>query len=72
MDTKSSYEELDIPTWDMDLDKLEDFVRRARAAGHNTFDIIAQRGYYDDIDGYTMRSEYSESTAIRKATTPNT
>ena len=67
---KSNYEELDVTSWDMDLDKLEDFLRRARVAGHNTFDIIARRGYYDDIDGYTMRSEYSEATAIAKATTP--
>lgn len=68
MDTKSKYEELYIPTWDLDMDKLEDFVRRARAAGHNSFDIIVDRGYYDDIDGFTMRSEYSESVAIAKAT----
>lgn len=58
-DNDSTYEELDIMTWDMPLSKLEDFIRRARAAGHNSFDITARRGYYDSIDGYTMQSSFS-------------
>jgi hypothetical protein len=37
---KSAYEELSIYGWGCDLNKLEDFVRRAKAAGHNTFDTV--------------------------------
>lgn len=62
-------QELDVPTWGMSLAKLEDFIRRARAAGHNAFDVTAQRGYYDDIDGYRFDSTYEPSVAFEESKT---
>ena len=72
MDTKQGYVEIEVKGWNMSLDQLEDFIRRARNAGHNSFDCDIEMGYYGDVENVTLRSEYLERNDPAKATTPNT
>jgi hypothetical protein len=53
---KDTYVELEVGNYGLTIEKLQDFIDRAKASGLTEVDCDITMGYYDDIEGVTIRA----------------
>ena len=54
---KDTYVELELGNYDLTIEKLQDFIDRAKASGLTEVDCeISRCPYYGDIQGVTLRA----------------
>ena len=53
---KDTYVELEVGNYDLTIEKLQDFIDRAKASGLTEVDCEIKMGYYDDVEGVTLRA----------------
>jgi hypothetical protein len=53
---KDTYVELEVGTYNLTIEKLQDFIDRAKASGLTEVDVDIEIGPYNEFDGVTLRA----------------